>query len=105
SDLLASQLLEAEQREMKQLEGPGDALKKQLCGVLSGFVRRPGHAAHFGDGREAVVHFRDVAIRFPGVAPRPIDAEPAFPRGVRTWNLDLVVRARTGFRSHDPCFA
>ena len=102
---LANQLLETKQRQMEQFERAGDALQEHLRGVLGRLIRGPGHAAHFGDGREAIVHLGDVAIRFPRVAPRPVDAETAASRRVRTRNFDLVVGAGTGFRSHDTCSA
>ena len=94
---LSNQLLETQQRQMEQFERAGDALQKHLRGVLGRLVRRPGHAAHFGDRGEAIVHLGDVAVRFPRVAPGPVDAEPPLPWRVRTRNLDLVVRARTGW--------
>ena len=105
SRLLADQLLETKQRQMEQFERAGDALQEHLRGVLRGLIRGPGHATHFGDGGEAIVHLGDVAIRFPRVAPRPVDAETASSRRVRTRNFDLVVGAGTGFRSHDTCSA
>ena len=85
---------------MEQLERAGDPLQEHLRGVLRGLIRGPGDPAHFGDRREAIVHLGDVAIRFPRVAPRPVDAEAAFARRVRPRNFDLVVGAWTGLRSH-----
>ena len=102
---LANQLLETKQRQMEQFERAGDALQEHLCGVLRSLIRGPGHATHFGDCGEAIVHLGHVAIRFPRVAPRPVDAETASSRRVRTRNFDLVVGAGTGFRSHDTCSA
>ena len=97
SGLLADQLLETEQRQVEQLERAADALQEHARRILGRLIGGPGHPAHFGDGGEAVVHLGDVAIGFPRVAPRPVDAETAASRRVRTRNFDLVVRARTGF--------
>src|SRR3954468_12471078 len=88
---------------MEELERTGDSLQEHLRRVLGRLVIRPGDAAHFGDGGEPIVHLRDVALRLPRIAPRPVDAEPPLARRVSARDLNLVVRARAGVRSHDAC--
>src|SRR3977135_2985458 len=85
---------------MKQFERAGDPLKKQLRGVLGRIVVRPGASTQLGDRGESIVHLRDVAVRFPLVAPGPVDAEAPLAWRVRTRNFDLVVCAWRGLRSH-----
>ena len=99
--LFPDQLLETKQRQMEEFERAGDALQEHPGRVLECLVGGPGHAADFRDRGEPIVHLGDVAIRFPRVAPGPVNAEPPLAWRVRTRNLDLVVRARTGCRSHD----
>src|SRR5712671_3724233 len=105
SGQLSDQLLKTEQRQVEQFERAGDALQERLRGVLRGLILGPGHPTHFGDGGEAIVHLRDVAVRLPRVAPGPIDAEAPLPSRVSARNFDLVVRAWAGLRSHDSCSA
>src|SRR5205814_4667 len=99
---VSTRQLDTEQRQVEHFERAGDALQRRLRRVLTGLIRRPGHPTHFGDGGEAIVHLRDVAVRLPRVTPGPVDAEAPLAWRVRARNLDLVVCAWTGLRSHDP---
>src|SRR5258705_9349381 len=101
--LLKHHLRKAQRRQERQFERAGDHLKKRLRGVLRRLVVRPGDSTHLADRGESIVHLRDVAVRFPRVAPGPVDAEAPLAWRVRTRNFDLVVGAWTGLRSHDTC--
>ena len=63
---LRDDLLEADEGEMKQLQGPGDPLEKHPPGVLRRLVGRPGHPADLRHRGESIVHLRDVAVGFHG---------------------------------------
>ena len=80
-------------RAVEQLQRAGDALEELRRAPLRRLVVRPGDAADFGHGREAVVHARQVALRFPRIAPRPVDADPPFARRVLAGDVVLVVGA------------
>ena len=78
------ELLESKRGSVEQLQcarrSPGGNASRPNPVRL---VARPCHPADFGHGREAIVHFREVAIGFPWVAPGPVDAESSLAR--RVW--------------------
>ena len=76
---------------MKQLERARDALKELRRAPFRRLVGRPGDAADFGHRREPIVHRRRVALRLPGVAPRPVDAHAPFAWRVFARNVVLIV--------------
>src|SRR5579862_6460215 len=89
----ADDALKVQQRKVEELERPLDALQKHLIRICLRFVRRPRDAAHFGHRRKPIVQLSDVAIRFPGVTPRPINAEAAFAFDVWPRYVELVICA------------
>src|SRR3954464_9176403 len=78
---------------MEELERPRNPLQEHFLRVLGRFPMRPADSPDFRHRREAVVHFRDIAVCFPGIAPRPIDTEAALPRRVFAELMLLVIRA------------
>ena len=104
---LAGDLLEAERGAVEQLQRAGDPLE-EVCGApFRRLVGRPRHPADFGHRRETVVHLRQIAVGFPRVAPRPVDAHAAFARRVFAGDVVLVVGAwRLNDGAHDwiSCF-
>ena len=62
---------------MEQLQCSCDSLKEILASH-SGVSYLASHPANFGHRRKSVVHFREVAVGFPRIAPGPVDAEPSF---------------------------
>src|SRR6188474_641573 len=90
---LPGDLLEAQRRAMEQLECAGDSLQEARAAPLPTFVCRPGDSSYLGHRREPVVHLREVALRLPGVAPGPVDADAALAARVLARNMSLVVGA------------
>ena len=90
---LAGNLLKAERGAVEKLQRAGDPLEKLRRAPLRRLVVRPEHVADFGHRREAVFHRRRIALGFPRVAPRPVDAQAAFARRVFAGNMVLVVGA------------
>ena len=96
----AGQVLESQRRAVEKFQGAGDALEEVRLVVFRCLVARPQGVADFGHGGEAVVHRGGVALGFPRVAPRPVDAD-APSAGVRTRDVALVVGPRSGQCAHD----
>src|SRR4029453_7760867 len=89
----ADNLLKAERGAVEQLQRAGDSLVEVFCAPLRGFIRRPGHPANLGHGREAIVHFRHITAGLPRVAPRPVDAQAAFAGSEFAGYMALIVCA------------
>src|SRR5215471_13615970 len=98
--LLADEVLEAERRAMEELERPGDPLKELRRAELRLLVGGPNHVPDFGDRREPILHLGGVTAGFPGVAPAPVDADPALSRRARPRNVILVVSATDARARH-----
>src|SRR3984957_64202 len=88
---LAGDLLETEGRAVKQLKRSRDALKELRGAPLRRLVGRPQDIANLGHSGEAVLHRRRIALRLPGIAPRPVDAYAPLAGGVFARNVILVV--------------
>ena len=86
-------LLEAERGAVKKFQRAGDPLKELRSTPLRRLVRRPQHSADFGHRREAIFHRGGIALGFPRVTPRPVDAQAALARRVFAGDVVLVVRA------------
>src|SRR5436190_5299787 len=96
---LSHTLLEIEGRYVEQLQRPGDSLKKFRCSPLRPLVIWPGYPTDFCHRREAVVQFRGITLRFPGIAPRPVNAHPPFAWCVFSRQMDLIVCSCSSFSS------
>src|SRR3954453_17608570 len=79
---------------MEQFQCPGDPLQEIHSVPLGRFESWPRDAANFRHGREPVIHFREFTVRFPRVAPGPINAEPPLARRVLSRDVVLVVSSR-----------
>ena len=90
---LAHDLLKIEGRAVEQLERAGDALQEIHLIPLRSLEARPGDPADFGHRRKAIIQLGQIAVGFPGITPRPVDAEPTFVRRVRSRHVVLVVRS------------
>ena len=88
---LADDLLESERGAMEQLQRSGNALQEIHLVPLGALEARPRDPADLGHGRKAIVQFGQVPVGFPGIAPRPVDAETSFARRVRARHVVLVV--------------
>src|SRR5262249_118590 len=88
----------AQRRAMKQFECARDALEKLSCTPFRLFIIRPNHSAHLGHSRKAILHFHEIALRFPWVAPTPIDAQA--PLAWRVLARDVVLLVGTGCITH-----
>ena len=89
----AGNLLEAKRGAVKQLKRTGDTLEELRCAPLRRLVVRPQHVADLGHRGEAVLHFCGIALGFPRIAPRPVDAQAAFACRVFSRDVILVVSA------------
>ena len=87
----AGNLLKAQRRAMEEFQRAGDPLKELRRTPLRRLVGRPQHGADLGHRREAVLHCRRIALGFPRVAPRPVDAQSSFARRIFTRDVVLVV--------------
>ena len=96
---LLGQFLERQCGSMEQFQGARDALQEVRRVVLRRLVGRPQDVAHLGDGREPVRHGGRISLCFPGVAPRPVDADATSP-GMRPGDVVLVVGAWPRYCSH-----
>ena len=72
---LTHDLLESEGGAVEQLQGAGDPLEEVHLVPLGPLEARPGDPANLGHGRETIVQLGRVPVRFPRIAPRPVDAE------------------------------
>ncbi len=91
---LAREPLEVECGAMEQLE----ACRRSPAGNCAApplrlLVGWPHHRAHFGHGREAILHRGRIALRLERKAPGPVDAQPAFARCVLAGDVVLVIGA------------
>src|SRR6185437_4810558 len=66
-------------------------LELERIGEAGDLVGRPENAAHFGQGRKAIVQLGDIAVRFPRVAPGQVDADPPAGFDVGPGRMGLVV--------------
>ena len=89
---LAREPLEVERGAMEQLQRAGDPLQELRRTPLRLLVGRPQHVAHFGHGREAILHLGRIALRLERIAPGPVDAQPAFARRVFAGDMALGYR-------------
>ena len=89
---LLGQLLERQGGAVEEFQGARDALQEVRRVILRRLVGGPQDIAHLGHGGEAVLHRGRITLRFPGVAPRPVDAD-APPSGVFTRGVALVIGA------------
>ena len=99
----AGNLLEAERGAVEKLQRAGDSLEELRGAPLRRLVGRPQHGADFGHRGEAVFHRRGIALGFPRIAPRPVDAQAAFARRVFARDVVLVVGACWRWCAHG-CF-
>src|SRR6478735_2983574 len=67
--------LKVQRGAMEQFQRAGDTLQEALIGELRFLESRPGYAPDLGHRREAVVQHGQVALRFPWIAPGPVDAQ------------------------------
>jgi hypothetical protein len=88
----AGDLLETEGRAVKQLERSRDALKELRGAPFWRLVGRPEDVPNLGHGGEAILHRSRVALRLPGIAPRPVDADAPPARRIFARNVILIVR-------------
>src|ERR1700733_7321441 len=84
-------LLETERRAMKQLERSRDALKELRGAPFLRLIGWPSDTANFSHRRKPIVHLRKVALGFPRVAPRPVDAHAPFARRIFARKVILIV--------------
>ncbi len=87
----ASDLLETEGRAVKELKRSRDALKELRRAPFRRFVGRPEDVPNLGHGGETILHRRRVALRLPGIAPRPVDAHAPLARRIFARNVILIV--------------
>ena len=87
----AGDLLEAEGRAVKKLKRSRDALKELRRAPFRRLVGRPEDVPNLGHGGETVLHRRRIALRLPGIAPRPVDAHAPFAWRVSARNVILIV--------------
>src|SRR5262249_24308180 len=85
---------------MEQLERAGNALEEALFRPFGSFVRRPRDTTDFRPRRKTIVQIIFVPVDFPGIAPRPVNADATFTRRVLAWDVRLVVRAGQCARWH-----
>ena len=78
---------------MEQLQGSADALQEIHLVPLGAFESRPGDPANFGHRGKPIVQLGEIAVRFPRIAPGPVDAHAAFAGRVLTGDVVLVVGA------------
>ena len=78
---------------MKQLESSSDALEKLPGTPFWFFVVGPCDSPNFSHRRETIIHFREVALRFPWITPGPVDTQPSFASCVLAGNMFLIVGA------------
>src|SRR4029079_17742742 len=97
---LTGDLLEAEGGAVKKLQSTGNPLKELRGAPLRRLVGRPQYGADLGHRGEAVLQCRGVALRFPRVAPCPVDAQAASACHVFARDVILVVGARRCQRTH-----
>src|SRR6185503_928014 len=74
SGSFARGLLKAQRRAVKQFQSTSDTLKELCATPLRLLVVRPRHSADFSHCRKAILHFGQIALRLPGVAPAPVNA-------------------------------
>ena len=89
---LLGQFLERQGGAVEEFQGARDALQEVRRVILRCLVARPQDVAHLGHGGEPVLHGGRITLCFPGIAPRPVDAD-APPAGVRAGGVALVVGA------------
>src|SRR5277367_1471538 len=90
---LAGDCLKVQRRAVEEFQRSCDALKILCRAPLWGLVERPEHIADFGHSREAVFKRGGIALRFPGITPRPVDADAPPARTVFPGDMVLVVCA------------
>ena len=83
--------LKVPRRAMKQFQGAGDPLQELRSAPLRALIGGPGHPANLRHGREAIVQLGRIPVGFPGIAPRPIDAETPFAWGVGPIRMEMVI--------------
>ena len=90
---------------MEEFKRTGNTLEKLRCAPFGLLIVRPQHCADFGHRGEAVFHRCRVALRFPWITPRPVDADAAFARRVFAGDVVLIVGARVCLCIHGrfPC--
>src|SRR5581483_7569728 len=101
---LARELLKRQRRPMEQLQCSGDPLQEMRLVVLGRFIARPQRISDLGHRGEAVVHLGGIALSFPRVAPRPVDADTTSP-GLGARSMVLVIGTCRQLRAHrDPSY-
>ena len=90
---LADDLLEGKRGPVEQLQGPADALQEVHLVPLGGFESRPRDPANLGHRGKPIVQLGEIAVRFPRIAPGPVNAHAAFAGRVLTGDVVLVVCA------------
>ena len=90
---LGNDLLKGERGAVEQLQRACNSLQEVHPVPLRRLIIGPGNPADLGHGRKAIIHFGQIPIGFPWVAPGPVDAEAALTSGVRARHVVLVVRA------------
>src|SRR6185295_11589379 len=79
------------------LQRSADPLQEIHLVPLGAFECRPRDPANFGHRGKSIVQLGEIAVRFPRIAPGPVDAYAAFTGRVSTGGVILVIRAG-GFR-------
>src|SRR5436190_18683979 len=94
----AGDLLKTQCRTMEKLQRSVDALKKHVGLIFWRFISRPKNVSHLGHRRKPIFHRRRRALRFPRVAPRPVDAYSPLARRIFAGNMGLIVGTGWCFR-------
>ena len=91
---LAGDALEIKRGAVEQLQTYRRSPARNASGPIESPRTWAKRRADLGHRREPVVHFRRVTVRFPRVAPGPVNAKASFARRVFSRDVILVVSAR-----------
>ena len=98
----AGDFLEQERGAVEQFQGAIDSLEEVLRTPFGGLIRRSCYSADLGHGRETIVHFLDIPVCLPRIAPSPVNAHSPFAGSVFAGQMVLIVCAWGLFDSaHD----
>src|SRR5580765_2640566 len=78
---------------MEQLQSSTDTLQEIHLVPLRRFERRPRNSANFGHRGKPIVQLGKIAVRFPRIAPGPVDGHPTLAGRMFSGDMVLVVRS------------
>src|SRR6185436_371740 len=87
-------------RAMKEFQCSRNPLKEVSRVPLLRLIGWPCYAPHLGHGREPIIHLRRITVRFPRVAPAPVDAYAPLTGGLPAGDVLLIVGSGR-FGRHD----